>query len=341
MKKMFLTSMKCPHCGGRVVINMTQNKEEKWEMMDLQCKDCDTFINPEQYKEYEWKDHVIILGPTQTSLFTSSKQKETPDNVKILSRNSGEYVAFQWKEKPKYQDIASFVSSLSNDMQLPGWMEDAENIQSIAYEKYKLDWMLSHGWTLEVLFLQLDSLWSEEENPDDMAPSDYFNEFECNDAFGGSLYSCMNEFLNMEYKDKNYMKRLLDIPEYRAYLDDIMTTIIPDPVRRPLCKDCARCMELANTGDAICDYYGESVDPDTDFDCCTHFKYFGGEDACILLYDNYYVVDGIIAAADATELDAVDYFKDFGSDEEKKEIFSILNSSDYDPKLWRFSPMSC
>ena len=100
-------------------------------------------------------------------------------------------------------------------------------------------------------------------------------------------------------------------------------------------------MELANTGDAICDYYGESVDPDTDFDCCTHFKYFGGEDACILIYDNYYVVDGIIAAADATELDAVEYFKDFGSNDEKKEIFSILNSSDYDPKLWRFSPMSC
>ena len=84
------------------------------------------------------------------------------------------------------------------------------DIKKIAYEKYKLDWMLHHGYTLDNLISELSDC-MEEANEDlpvvfDVWESDY--------GFRSEIWVCFDEFIYKEYQDTNYMYQLLNWEEY-------------------------------------------------------------------------------------------------------------------------------
>ena len=92
------------------------------------------------------------------------------------------------------------------------------NIKQIAYEKYKLDWLLKHGYTLTDLINELDKM--QEENPDDSV-SQLFNDWEYGFGFGSEIWVCYKEFLDNEYLDMGYMRHLLNWEEYEKYQEDV------------------------------------------------------------------------------------------------------------------------
>lgn len=88
------------------------------------------------------------------------------------------------------------------------------DIKKIAYEKYKLDWMLHHGYTLTDLINELDQM--QEENLDDSV-SQLFIDWEYGFGFGSEVWVCFDEFIDNEYQDKGYMKQLLNWEEFEKY----------------------------------------------------------------------------------------------------------------------------
>lgn len=91
------------------------------------------------------------------------------------------------------------------------------NIKQIAYEKYKLDWLLKHGYTLTDLVHELEML--QEENPDDSVWQ-LFIDWEYGFGFSSEIWACYQEFLDNEYQDNGYMRQLLNWEEYEKYKED-------------------------------------------------------------------------------------------------------------------------
>ena len=92
------------------------------------------------------------------------------------------------------------------------------NIKEIAYERYKLDWLLSHGYTLADLMNELDQM--QEESPDDSV-SQLFTDWEYGFGFGNEIWACYEEFLESEYQNAFYMLQLLSWEEAEEYKKDI------------------------------------------------------------------------------------------------------------------------
>lgn len=88
------------------------------------------------------------------------------------------------------------------------------NISKIAYEKYRIHWMLSHGYSLTELFHELELV--QEENPDYSIDA-LFAHWEYGYGFRGEVWACYDEFMESEYLDEEYMKSLLSEFEYEMY----------------------------------------------------------------------------------------------------------------------------
>jgi hypothetical protein len=93
------------------------------------------------------------------------------------------------------------------------------NIKQIAYEKYKLDWLLKHGHTLMDLMEQLDEM--QEESDESVSVSQLFIDWEYGFGFGSEIWACYQEFIDNEYQDAGYMKQLLTWEEYEKYQEEI------------------------------------------------------------------------------------------------------------------------
>lgn len=78
-------------------------------------------------------------------------------------------------------------------------MAEAENAEK-EYEKFKLQWMLDHGHTLEELIHELEKL-REECDPSESLQS-IFADWEYGYGFGSEIWPCYKEFLGCEYKEK-------------------------------------------------------------------------------------------------------------------------------------------
>lgn len=89
------------------------------------------------------------------------------------------------------------------------------DIKKIAYEKYKLDWMIAHGYTFADIMNELNDM--QEEEPDTCV-SNLFSDWEYEFGFGSEIWVCYDEFLEYEFNDKDYMKSLLNEDEYKEYL---------------------------------------------------------------------------------------------------------------------------
>ena len=98
-----------------------------------------------------------------------------------------------------------------------------EKFEDICYNGYQLDWMISHGHSLNELFDTVVGLAEEdiEENPMDIgtdrnsvralaecARERFFTE---RGLGSGSLYVCKEEFLGAEYLDEGYMQHLFSM----------------------------------------------------------------------------------------------------------------------------------
>lgn len=83
------------------------------------------------------------------------------------------------------------------------------DIVKIAYEKYKLDWMISHGHTLEELV---------HEEEDSTTVLSLYEDWEYEFGFGSEIWACYDEFIECEFLDIDYIKNILTKHEYDIYL---------------------------------------------------------------------------------------------------------------------------
>lgn len=93
------------------------------------------------------------------------------------------------------------------------------DIKKIAYEKYKLNWLLGHGYTLTDLMRELDVIKEEEEDNDSIGL--LFDFWEDNRGFGSEIWVCYQEFIDTEYMEADYMKQILTRSEYQKYQEDL------------------------------------------------------------------------------------------------------------------------
>lgn len=94
------------------------------------------------------------------------------------------------------------------------------------YELYQLDWMKTHGYSLQDAFNMLRGIrrrlciWNIDDGTccdDDFdAMEEYFEER----GFNGEIFACENEFYDCEYQDVGYMEYLLPkdmLMQYNSY----------------------------------------------------------------------------------------------------------------------------
>lgn len=100
-------------------------------------------------------------------------------------------------------------------------MNKYSDIKIKAYNLYKLDWLASHGYTLDDVlkraFTIMQSKDFDIQVEDDLL--DAFDEIGLN----GEMYVSFDEFIDNEYRDVNYMMELLggvDTKEYNDYCND-------------------------------------------------------------------------------------------------------------------------
>ena len=91
-------------------------------------------------------------------------------------------------------------------------------LQTIAYEKYQYNWMMSHGYT----FLSISDVAADWFN-EKLADADYdtpFLEYLNSRGFDGEIWACFEEFISTEYQDASYMEHLLTDKEFQEYYND-------------------------------------------------------------------------------------------------------------------------
>lgn len=90
------------------------------------------------------------------------------------------------------------------------------DIQELAYELYKIDWMRRISPER-----QMDALRNYyQENVDDAYYS--FEGYLDDQGYDGELYVCFDEFLGVEYQNREYIRELLDNEElYALYKQDL------------------------------------------------------------------------------------------------------------------------
>lgn len=92
-------------------------------------------------------------------------------------------------------------------------MMDSTAFKTKCYELYQLDWLRAHGYTLQDVFDFVHEV-HEEGLDADVKIQDLFLE----KGFHGELFACMEEFLDTEYQDNDYMEKVLPPAMYEEYL---------------------------------------------------------------------------------------------------------------------------
>ena len=87
------------------------------------------------------------------------------------------------------------------------------DIKKIAYEKYKLFWMLEHRYTLLDLVNSVQKYGYS------------FEEWEEEHGFEGEIYAGYHEFLHNEFLNREYIQSILNDEEMKAYWECIMPII--------------------------------------------------------------------------------------------------------------------
>lgn len=93
-------------------------------------------------------------------------------------------------------------------------------IKRIAYERYKLRWLIDHGYSISQLIEKLAEIENESDYCEDA--NEAYKEFEAESGFGGELWVCFDEFTENEFQDRAYIRTLLNDREYIEYLECII-----------------------------------------------------------------------------------------------------------------------
>lgn len=96
-------------------------------------------------------------------------------------------------------------------------------LRQCIYDLYKQEWIHSHVSNQQIKDNIVDYYEGLVDLPEDYTYEDYIEEYGYN---GGDIYACYEEFLNMEYKDIEFIEPLLkDYPklfeEYKKDLEEI------------------------------------------------------------------------------------------------------------------------
>ncbi len=155
-------------------------------------------------------------------------------------------------ESTVYENISCEAKQLVEDVtnmltaQYEKFDKKKEDFELKCYHAYQLDWMMSHGFTIDDVMNALkQSLMDQIDSDNEVIESGkrmnlFFQcaeeEFLNESGFGeGSMYTCLGEFLDHEYMDIDYMKHLLNsLPEKEemTYLYEYYTSyrlsVVPD-----------------------------------------------------------------------------------------------------------------
>lgn len=88
-------------------------------------------------------------------------------------------------------------------------------LQSDAYDRFKLHWMIHHGYTIHDLLDKYSEYWGEVE-ADEEGMRDFWGFLE-ETGFNGDIWPCFNEFLSNEWCDETLMERLISTEQYHLY----------------------------------------------------------------------------------------------------------------------------
>ena len=83
-----------------------------------------------------------------------------------------------------------------------------DDIKRIAFENYRLLWMIRREHFFPEINGIMDDYWEADPLDEQERPSRYFDHFE-QTGFGGERFPAFDEFLNTEYKDVSLMEELL------------------------------------------------------------------------------------------------------------------------------------
>lgn len=88
-------------------------------------------------------------------------------------------------------------------------------LQSDAYDRFKLHWMIHHGYTIHDLLDKYSEYWGEVE-ADEEGMCDFWDFLE-ETGFSGELWPCFNEFLDTEWQEEALMQSILSTEQYHLY----------------------------------------------------------------------------------------------------------------------------
>lgn len=88
------------------------------------------------------------------------------------------------------------------------------DITRIAYEKYKLKWMLDHGYDLSNLLGELEEMHCEYP---DQTPCELFDNWVADVGFSSEIWACYDEFMENEFLNSDYMMSILTSYERYEY----------------------------------------------------------------------------------------------------------------------------
>lgn len=89
-------------------------------------------------------------------------------------------------------------------------------IKELGFELYKITWFQQFSTEQKLDWMRNYYDDCKKFNDFSATPKEVFEEF----GFDGEHPSCFDEFVNNEYKDKNYMRTLFNDSQYREYLVD-------------------------------------------------------------------------------------------------------------------------
>lgn len=107
----------------------------------------------------------------------------------------------------------------------PFWLkasmtQPGTDIKKRSYERYQMVWLLSHGYSISDLIDELNNVWKNDDQREEVSPGIAFNIFE-EVGFRSEIWGSYEEFLDNEYRNKTYMKGLLNGEEYSLYIRDL------------------------------------------------------------------------------------------------------------------------
>lgn len=87
------------------------------------------------------------------------------------------------------------------------------------WELYKIDWLFFHGYTPKNMLQKLAQYVTEikDDLDTDTDPDDVIDAWESDSAMDGSCYACYTEFLDSEFRNGDYMRRLLTTEDLITY----------------------------------------------------------------------------------------------------------------------------